>query len=460
MGNCHAAEAATMVVQHPGGNKVDRIYWSVSANEIMNSNPGHYVVQVVAAATAKNGLPAVKQVKLLRPDDTLVIGQVYRLISFEDLITTQRSESMNSVLKRYVSYKHNLLQFFHHFDRLVDDRRYQELKADLRTSQSTPVVSFPVQILKHAASIYTHEVFELFQDELHKAYDSKAELSGENGETCEYKVIPFKKNYQHTVIYVSSQNEVSCSCKKFEFAGILCSHALKVLSLRNIVKIPDLYIKKRWTKKAKRNIVEGQFSGVSVELSESMNENEEKKMIGVHYKELWGLNNQLASRAAVTAETFKIAKNGLIKLIEEVDASLENRQIVRPTLGPKSIVKKNIVSNVEEKQNVVRSCPTDEYKHESDDIIIRGWKKKEKKSVRSGKRPRSGLEKSTQKKRKSQRDVSLSNSAILHTNQNVDSRTNSPSIDPPIEHNSLPSLSQLSEEYRVGRSNFGTRLSN
>ncbi|KAL6512877.1 hypothetical protein OROHE_019667 [Orobanche hederae] len=85
MGNCLAAEAATVVVQHPGG-KVDRIYWSVCANEIMNSNPGHYVAQVVAAQKAGNGAPPVKQVKVLRPDDTLVIGQVYRLISFEDVL--------------------------------------------------------------------------------------------------------------------------------------------------------------------------------------------------------------------------------------------------------------------------------------------------------------------------------------------------------------------------------------
>lgn len=83
MGNCQAAEAATVVIQHPG-NKIERIYWSVSANEIMNSNPGHYVALLATSPTLKseNGLP-VKQLKLLRPDDTLLIGRVYRLISFE-----------------------------------------------------------------------------------------------------------------------------------------------------------------------------------------------------------------------------------------------------------------------------------------------------------------------------------------------------------------------------------------
>ncbi|KAK7330942.1 hypothetical protein VNO77_25148 [Canavalia gladiata] len=86
MGNCQAAEAATVLIQHPG-NKVERIYWSVSAHQIMDSNPGHYVALVVSSPTLKseNGTP-LKQLKLLRPDDTLLIGQVYRLISFEDVL--------------------------------------------------------------------------------------------------------------------------------------------------------------------------------------------------------------------------------------------------------------------------------------------------------------------------------------------------------------------------------------
>lgn len=97
MGNCQAAEAATVVIQHPGNSKIERIYWSVSANEVMTSNPGHYVAMVVTSSTTTttntnnntkfdNGAaasPPLKQLKLLRPDDTLLIGHVYRLISFE-----------------------------------------------------------------------------------------------------------------------------------------------------------------------------------------------------------------------------------------------------------------------------------------------------------------------------------------------------------------------------------------
>ncbi|KVI02723.1 uncharacterized protein LOC112513558 [Cynara cardunculus var. scolymus] len=86
MGNCQAAEAATVVIVHPG-YKVERIHWSVNARDVMNSNPGHYVAQVLRSPVVRsdNGLP-VKQLKLLRPDDTLLIGQVYRLITYEDVL--------------------------------------------------------------------------------------------------------------------------------------------------------------------------------------------------------------------------------------------------------------------------------------------------------------------------------------------------------------------------------------
>ncbi|XP_043708013.1 uncharacterized protein LOC122657385 [Telopea speciosissima] len=94
MGNCQAAEAATVVIQHPG-NKIERIYWSVSAQQVMSSNPGHYVALLVTSSpsffpnsqkASATQTPIVRQLKLLRPDDTLHIGQVYRLITFEEVL--------------------------------------------------------------------------------------------------------------------------------------------------------------------------------------------------------------------------------------------------------------------------------------------------------------------------------------------------------------------------------------
>ncbi|URE09053.1 hypothetical protein MUK42_22376 [Musa troglodytarum] len=93
MGNCQAAEATTVVIQHPGG-RVERAYWSLSASQVMASNPGHYVAAVIVvtappyatSATARSGDAPLKHLKLLRPDDTLHIGRVYRLVSFEEVV--------------------------------------------------------------------------------------------------------------------------------------------------------------------------------------------------------------------------------------------------------------------------------------------------------------------------------------------------------------------------------------
>ncbi|KAJ4897148.1 hypothetical protein Rs2_23942 [Raphanus sativus] len=103
MGNCQAAEAATVLIHHPAENKVERIYWSVTASDVMRSNPGHYVAVVVTSPTLRNekGSP-LKQLKLLRPDDTLVIGHVYRLVSFEEVLNefaTKKCVKLGKLLK-------------------------------------------------------------------------------------------------------------------------------------------------------------------------------------------------------------------------------------------------------------------------------------------------------------------------------------------------------------------------
>ncbi|XVE54915.1 hypothetical protein DITRI_Ditri03aG0120400 [Diplodiscus trichospermus] len=99
MGNCQAIDAATMVVQHPSG-KVDKFYWPVCASEIMRMNPGHYVALLISTTlyhssnndkcpenSVSNVNPVrLTRIKLLRPTDTLVLGQVYRLITAQEVM--------------------------------------------------------------------------------------------------------------------------------------------------------------------------------------------------------------------------------------------------------------------------------------------------------------------------------------------------------------------------------------
>lgn len=96
MGNCQAVDAAALVIQHPSG-KVERMYWPVKANEVMKTNPGHYVFLIIplslsdsekAAPTApsdKKKAVRYTRVKLLRPTDTLILGHAYRLVTSQEV---------------------------------------------------------------------------------------------------------------------------------------------------------------------------------------------------------------------------------------------------------------------------------------------------------------------------------------------------------------------------------------
>lgn len=95
------------MIQHPG-SKTERVYWSLSAQQVMASNPGFYVAVLLKALPAKledsadkSEPPPARQLKLLRPDDFLVLGQVYRLISFEDVLknVVVAKKSMDMLLK-------------------------------------------------------------------------------------------------------------------------------------------------------------------------------------------------------------------------------------------------------------------------------------------------------------------------------------------------------------------------
>ncbi|KAL3813010.1 hypothetical protein ACJIZ3_014278 [Penstemon smallii] len=246
-----------------------------------------------------------------------------------DMCTTQRSESMNSVIKKYISYKNELVEFFEHFERLLNDRRCKESRADFYTSQSVPSLLFPVQILKcwsqvHAAMIYTPKILELFQIEVCLSHDCDVEVCSENDTKIEFQVTYHGKHHHHYVTYDSTDASVSCSCKRFEFVGILCSHALKVLNFKKIVKIPDQYIKKRWVKTAKKQIVKvGE---------EDMNQIDPKDLLSYRYRELCQIHSKLVSRAAESQKAYEIAKLGLLKLLEQVEETFELQKKYQYTL--------------------------------------------------------------------------------------------------------------------------------
>jgi len=93
MGNCQAVDAAALVIQHPSG-KIERLYWPVSASEVMRTNPGHYVSLIIPLAVPddqgqinqeQQKAVLFTRVKLLRPNETLTLGHAYRLVTTQGI---------------------------------------------------------------------------------------------------------------------------------------------------------------------------------------------------------------------------------------------------------------------------------------------------------------------------------------------------------------------------------------
>ncbi|KAK9064510.1 hypothetical protein SSX86_015892 [Deinandra increscens subsp. villosa] len=105
MGNCQAVDAAALVVQHPSG-KIERMYCSVTAGEIMKMYPGHYVSLIIPLPGAENhdgsGNKTVRftRVKLLRPSDTLVLGRAYRLVTSHEVMKVLRAKRQAKMNKK------------------------------------------------------------------------------------------------------------------------------------------------------------------------------------------------------------------------------------------------------------------------------------------------------------------------------------------------------------------------
>ena len=125
------------------------------------------------------------------------------------------------------------------------------MRCDFKATQSTPPLKSNQRILRHAAKIYTLAVFKVFQEQVMQTLNCDLFYCGDADAEKMYKIKVCGRKNEHIVKFSTLGGQVNCSCKKFEFVGILCCHELKILDINNIKKIPEQYILKRWTMDAK-----------------------------------------------------------------------------------------------------------------------------------------------------------------------------------------------------------------
>uniref|UniRef100_A0A2N9ES59 SWIM-type domain-containing protein n=1 Tax=Fagus sylvatica TaxID=28930 RepID=A0A2N9ES59_FAGSY len=123
---------------------------------------------------------------------------------------------------------------------------FESFKGKLECSSSSPME-------KQFQEAYTHDIFKRVRLEFAGRQGCIVNELVRGGDEVKYKIEDeacVGKLFE--VRFSSSECLVGCVCRMFEFRGILCRHALFVLSQERVTVLPDRYILDRWRKDIKR----------------------------------------------------------------------------------------------------------------------------------------------------------------------------------------------------------------
>ncbi|XP_043718131.1 protein FAR1-RELATED SEQUENCE 5-like [Telopea speciosissima] len=226
--------------------------------------------------------------------------------------STQLSKSINADLKEYTKSTLDIVQFFKHFERVVNEKRANELKAEFEARNNLPRNSFPhTPIMIKAGKVYTPLIFDLFHEEYTWVGSCYIKWRNESNSLRKYGVGILDLEVEYEVECDPSESIVECSCRKFETFGILCRHALKILDVLDIKLIPKTYVLSRWTRAARSMAVEDS-KGIQVEEDVNLDSTQ-------RYRILCRKLVKIASQASDSVEGYALVNNVASNLCKQLN---------------------------------------------------------------------------------------------------------------------------------------------
>ncbi|XP_042412326.1 protein FAR1-RELATED SEQUENCE 11-like [Zingiber officinale] len=120
-------------------------------------------------------------------------------------------------------------------------------EATMRQNYQNIKIKTCMPIEEHALGVLTPYAFNMFQKELVSSTQFAVYESQRETYFVRHRL---KTDGGHIVHSFPSEQQLHCSCKEFESSGILCKHALRVLSLKNCFMLPDKYLLMRWRRES------------------------------------------------------------------------------------------------------------------------------------------------------------------------------------------------------------------
>uniref|UniRef100_A0A0A9E1E9 Protein FAR1-RELATED SEQUENCE n=1 Tax=Arundo donax TaxID=35708 RepID=A0A0A9E1E9_ARUDO len=236
---------------------------------------------------------------------------------FPELLKSQQSESLNKFFKAHFNAKTPLLAFISRFEQAMALHFEKEAEAEFATLYLKPTLKTPSVIEKQAAGIYTRAIFDVFQEFIESLGYHADKV--EDGMVLTFIVAREEDNGRsYLVTFNQSDKQAKCSCYKFEYAGLLCRHVLRIFFMVGVRSLPDDCIVERWTMDAVASIAldERQLEpGIS-----------SSECLAACYDDLCQNGLTYAMRGAMLPDVYKVAKAALQKAFAEV-VSAKNQQM-------------------------------------------------------------------------------------------------------------------------------------
>ncbi|XP_027158742.1 protein FAR1-RELATED SEQUENCE 11 [Coffea eugenioides] len=161
---------------------------------------------------------------------------------FAGMTTTVHSKSINAFIQRFLSAQTRLAHFVEQAAVTVDFKDQMGEQQTMQQNLQNLCLKTGAPMESHAATVLTPFAFSKLQEQLVLA----AHYASFQMEDCFLVRHHTKLDGGRKVYWVPREGIISCSCHQFEFSGILCRHALRVLSTGNCFQFPDRYLPLRW----------------------------------------------------------------------------------------------------------------------------------------------------------------------------------------------------------------------
>lgn len=235
---------------------------------------------------------------------------------FGDIISDEDNDAKNTFFNGYVDASTSIQLLIKQYEKALTIWHEKELKADLDSTNTTPILKTPSPMEKQAANLYTRKVFMKFQEELVETLANPATKIDESGTITTYHVAKFGEEHKaHTVRFNTFELTANCSCLMFEFSGIICRHVLSVFRTKNVLTLPSQYILKRWTRNAKTG------SGSTVEEHPLELPSNYQESLTMRHNSLQQEAIKFVEEGAKSIHSYNVAMNALKEAAKKVAAA-------------------------------------------------------------------------------------------------------------------------------------------